>query len=454
MKIAYFDCFSGISGDMVLGALLDAGLPLKDLNAEIAKLNLVDVAIESETTARHAIAATHARVRVGSALITAAAEHHLDLSNHEATHRGSHGHHHDSQGHKHQDHGHHHDSHSQEDHHHDDHDDHDDHHKHGHEHHEHGHHHLNDILQRIADSSLDPVVKEQSTRIFERLGAAEAEVHGADPAEVHLHEVGALDALVDVVGAVAGLQLLAVDEVHASPLRFGTGFTRCAHGRYPVPVPGVLALCRNVPTEQTDIRAELVTPTGAAIITTLASSFGPMPPCRQQAVGYGAGSRDLAAIPNLVRLRLGESEQSRERLMLIEANIDDMNPEIYGYLFDRLLEQGARDVYATPVFMKKGRPGNVLSVLADTASLDRLATIVLQETTTIGLRYYPVERRVLEREIHTVDTPYGSIRVKFSYLDGRRRAAPEYEDCARLAKEQQIPLLAVYEAARAAVSEE
>ena len=371
MKIAYFDCFSGISGDMILGALLDAGLPLADLNREIAKLGVENVAIECESTARHAIAATRAKICVAGAPL-ADAEHHLDLSG-EPTH-------------------------------------------------DHPHAHLRDITSRITDSRLDDVVKERSIRVFERLCAAEAEVHNAAPAEVGLHEVGALDALIDVVGAVAGLQLLGVEEVCASPLRFGTGFVRCAHGRYPVPVPGVLALCRDVPTEQTDIRAELVTPTGAAIITTLTSSFGPQSPFCQQAVGYGAGRRDLEAIPNLLRLRLGERVPASERVLLIEANIDDMNPEVYGYLFDRLLAQGACDVYATPVLMKKGRPGNVLSVLAPAGRLDELAAIVLQETTTIGLRYYGVERRVLERQVCAVATPYGEVNVKFSSLDGRRRA--------------------------------
>ena len=401
MKIAYFDCFSGISGDMILGALLDAGLALEYLNREIAKLGVEDVAIERESTARHAIGATRAKICVAGAPL-ADAEHHLDLAGKRTS----------------------------------------------------THAHLKDITSRIADSRLDDIVKQRSIRVFERLCAAEAEVHNAAPAEVALHEVGALDALIDVVGAVAGLQLLEVDEVCASPLRFGTGFVRCAHGRYPVPVPGVLALCRDVPTEQTDIRAELVTPTGAAIITTLASSFGPQPPFCQQAVGYGAGRRDLEAIPNLLRLRLGERVSASERVLLIEANIDDMNPEVYGYLFDRLLEQGASDVYATPVLMKKGRPGNVLSVLAPAGRLDELAEIVLRETTTIGLRYYEVERRVLERQIRTVATPYGEVNVKFSCLDGHRRAAPEYEDCARLAQQHQVPLLSVYEAARTAATKE
>ena len=399
MKIAYFDCFSGISGDMILGALLDAGLALADLNREIAKLGVQNVAVERESTARHAIAATRAKVCVAGAPL-ADAEHHLDLSGERA------------------------------------------------------HTHLEDITSCIDGSRLDGVVKERSIRVFERLCAAEAEVHNAAPAEAALHEVGALDALIDVVGAVAGLQLLAVDEVCASPLRFGTGLVRCAHGCYPVPVPGVVALCRGVPTEQTDIRAELVTPTGAAIITTLAHSFGPQPPFCQQAVGYGAGRRDLEAIPNLLRLRLGERAPASERVLLIEANIDDMNPEVYGYLFDRLLAQGAYDVYAAPVLMKKGRPGNMLSVLAPVGRLDELAGIVLRETTTIGLRYYEVERRVLERQIQTVATPYGVVGVKFSCIDGRRRVAPEYEDCARLAQEHQVPLLSVYEAAQTAATKE
>ena len=198
-----------------------------------------------------------------------------------------------------------------------------------------------------------------------------------------------------------------------------------------------------------------MTPTGAALITTLAQSFGPVPQMSVDQIGHGAGGRNLETTPNLVRLRLGQpTVADGSRCVLLEANVDDMSPEIYGYLFDQLLAKGARDVYATPVLMKKGRPGHVLSVLADLADLDALATTILQETTTIGLRHYPVERRLLAREIRTVDTPFGPIRVKFSYLDGRRRAAPEYEDCARLAREHQVPLLSVYEAARAAVSEE
>ena len=327
MRIAYFDCFSGISGDMILGAMLDAGLELDRLNGEIAKLGLPDVAVERSAASRHAIAATYAWVHTGDAAVAADHEHHLELPHA---------------------------------------------HNHKHQHREHQHHQLKDITNRITASDLGDTIKERAVRIFERLAAAEAEVHGVSVDEVHLHEVGATDALVDIVGAVAGLALLDVDEVYSSPLCFGTGFTRCAHGRYPVPVPGVLALCSGVPTEQTEIRAELVTPTGAAIITTLAESFGPQPTFRQQTIGYGAGSRDLEAVPNVLRLRLGEreSKSAGERLMLIEANIDDMNPEVYGYIFDQLLAAGAREVYATPVLMKKGRPGHVLTVLAAVPDLD------------------------------------------------------------------------------------
>ncbi len=405
MKIAYFDCFSGISGDMLLGALLDAGLGIEDLRAELAKLHIADLEIHSQATSRHAIAATHVKVHIGGQPINDEREHHLELHEHE---------------------------------------------------HEHGHHHLKDILTLIDHSDLDEDIRQKASKIFQRLANAEAEVHGHPAEQVHLHEVGALDAVVDIVGSVAGLHLLGVEKIYSSPLSFGTGFVRCAHGRYPVPVPGVLALCRDIPSIQTDIRAELVTPTGAAVITTLASQFGPAPVFSQLAVGYGAGSRDLETVPNLLRLRLGEmtTDKKREELVHIEANIDDMNPEVYGYLFELLLERGARDVYVSPVLMKKGRPGQLLGVLADEDDLQALTETILAETTTLGVRYHRVERRILEREIRQVETPFGSVSVKIGQIQGHGRAAPEYEDCARLARQHQVPILSVYEAARRAIYEE
>lgn len=411
MKIAYFDCFAGISGDMILGALVHAGLDPQLLQRELDKLGIADIQVDFQPASKHAIGATQAQMRLAEAPIAADQEHHLELDSAAPGH--SHSHRHDP----------------------------------------HAHHHLEDVLARIRDSALDPEVKATALRIFERLAAAEARVHGARPDQVHLHEVGALDAVVDVVGAVAGIRLLGIDQVYASPLRFGAGFVRCAHGRYPVPVPGVLALCEGVPCEQTNIRAELVTPTGAAIITTIAASFGPPPPFRQSQVGYGAGRRDLEEVPNLLRIRLGETipELQQDRMVLVETNIDDMNPEIYGYLCQRLLEQGAKDVYLTPVYMKKGRPGNLLSVLVDEDRLDAAIDTVLGETTTIGVRYHRVERRKLQRTSATVDTPYGPVRVKTCHFDGTRRAAPEYDDCAKLAQQRQVPLLSVYAAARAAL---
>ena len=403
MKIAYFDCFAGISGDMLLGALVDAGLDPGHLQDEIGKLDLPHLSTNFTPVSRHDIAATQAQVCFESGPVAPGQEHHLDLASEPQ-----------------------------------------------------GHNRLGHILSAIRSSRLDEDVKKTSIRIFERLAQAEAQVHGVSVDTVHLHEVGGHDAIVDIVGTVAGLRLLAVDEVYASALRMGTGFVQCAHGPYPVPAPGVLALCQGIPCEQTQIRAELVTPTGAAIITTMARAFGSPPAFVQESVGYGAGRRDLDEVPNLLRVRIGSTSQalSQERAVLLEANIDDMNPEIYGYLFDLLFERGARDVYITPVHMKKGRPGNLLSILADESLLDAMVATVLAETTTIGVRFHSVERRKLERSFTTVATPYGPVSVKVCSLDGIRRLAPEYEDCARLARRHEVPIQAVYAAARSAIPEE
>ena len=403
MKIAYFDCLSGISGDMVLGALVDAGLDPDLLRAEIKKLGLPVLDMGFAPVTKQHIAATKARVRVSGKVPRQNQEHHLDLGAKN-----------------------------------------------------HAHHKVEDLVGRIEASKLDPAVRSDAIRIYRRLAAAEAQVHGSSADAVHLHEVGALDALVDIVGAVAGLRLLGVEAVYASPLHCGTGYVKCAHGRYPVPVPGVVALCRGVPLRQTDIAAELITPTGAAILTTLAQGYGSAaPPFTLEAVGYGAGGRDLEAIPNVLRLRLGHTAKSLEgdRAVLIEANIDDMNPEVYGFVLERLFEEGAKEVYTTPVLMKKGRPGTVLSVLVDEDQSEAMAQFVLAETTTIGVRLHPVDRRKLPRRIETIHTPYGEIRVKVSQIGERQRRAPEYEDCARLARQRRVPILEVYTAALRAAEE-
>ena len=415
MLVAYFDCFSGVSGDMMLGALVDAGLDLPDLQADIDRLG-VGASLRASSVDRCGIRATRVEVDIDGQSMTPQREQHM--------HKGGRGHG-------------------------------------AHEHHT----HLRDILATIDASSVDIETKQTATQVFRRLTEAEAEVHGADVDDVGLHEVGSLDAIVDIVGVVAGLRRLGVTQVLSSPLAVGTGTVECAHGRYPVPVPGVLALCRDVPLVQTDIRSELVTPTGAALITTLAGGFGLAPAMTATATGYGAGGRDLETTPNVVRLRLGRPTATGQpsttagdagdgsRCVLLEANVDDMNPEVYGYLFERLLEAGARDVYVTPVLMKKSRPGHLLSVLIDPEQVDRIADIVLSETTSLGVRYHDVERRMLARSSVSVSTRFGDVSVKMAHVNGRLRAAPEYEDCARLARSRGVPLQTVYEAALAAARE-
>ncbi len=412
MRLAHFDCFSGISGDMVLGALVDAGLDADLLRAEIAKLRL-PADLRVERVERRGLGAARVEVRVRGEAVAHADEHHIHP-------------HADGE----------------------------------------GHHRLEDLVELLAASDLDEEVRTGAIRVFRRLAQAEAQVHGVDVEKVRLHEAGAMDAVVDVVGAVAGLRLLGVAAVHSSPLRCGTGLVQCAHGSYPVPVPGVLALCAGVPglrLVQTEVEAELITPTGAAIITTLADFDAP-PEYRLLKVGYGAGSRDLPSVPNALRVRIGElataappegpARIERDDALLLEANIDDMNPEVYGYLFDLLLERGAKDVYITPVYMKKGRPGSLLSVLVDPEGAQAAIETVLGETTTTGVRFHPVERRKLQRSSTTVSTEHGEVRVKVCHFDGGRRLAPEYEDCAARARERKVPILAVYEAARAAIGEE
>jgi uncharacterized protein (TIGR00299 family) protein len=313
----------------------------------------------------------------------------------------------------------------------------------------HIHRRLKDVLGIIEAADITSKSRRQTGAIFRRLAEAEAEVHGISVDRVHFHEVGAADAIADIAGAVIGLEQLGVEHVYASPFRFGRGTTRSCHGILPIPVPAVLALCRDVPAERTDIPFEMVTPTGAAILTTLAEQIGASPPFRTRQIGYGAGSRDVDQVPNLLRLEIGESESSlrTDALTLIETNIDDMTPEIYGYLIDRLLAEGARDAYLTPLIMKKGRPGVMLSVLADPDLAQSATDLIFRETTTLGVRLRRVERQTVSRRIEVVETAFGPVNVKVANYGGRTRIAPEYEDCVRIASEQDIPILDVYRAA-------
>ncbi|NQT51977.1 nickel pincer cofactor biosynthesis protein LarC [bacterium] len=396
MRTAYFDPFSGASGDMILGALLDAGLDLDALRAELATLPLHGYHIEAEKVTRHGIAATKCDVVL---------DHH----------------HHDD------DHG-------------------------GHHHHE--HRGLSDVLAVIDGSTLPDADKERAGAVFRRLAAAEAKVHACSVEDIHFHEVGAVDAIVDIVGAVVGLRLLGVEQVASGPLRTGTGFVQCAHGRLPVPAPATAELLGGFPSVGTDLEGELTTPTGAALLTTLADVFGPRPPMTLDAIGYGAGTRESESVPNLLRACLGDATPfgadgtESDQVLVLEANLDDLSPEIAGHAIERLLDAGALDAFLTPIQMKKSRPGVLLSVIAQPQDAAALEDIILRETSTFGLRRTPASRRKLRREWVEAATPYGTVRVKLGRIgDDIVQAAPEYEDCRRAAAEHHVPLKAVYQAA-------
>lgn len=382
-KCAYFDCFSGVSGNMILGALLDAGLALDALNAELKKLSVSGFEITAKRVERQGIAAVHVEV------------------NTEETH---------------------------------------------------AHRHLHHIVAILDQSSLDQKIKDKSKAIFTRLAEAEAAVHNTTVERIHFHEVGALDAIVDIVGAVTGLHILGVEKIYVSPFSLGTGFTVCAHGKIPVPVPATVALLKGKPVRYTDIEAELVTPTGAAILSTLGDHFGKPPAMQFDVIGYGAGTRELP-IPNVLRLQLGElaaeTGYDTDTIAVIEANIDDMNPQFYEYIFDQLYEAGALEVYAAPVIMKKSRPGNVLTVLAPADVRQKMIDVILKETTTIGVRWQEVQRAKAQREIQSVNTAFGQVRVKISRLGAEIiNIAPEYDDCKQAAqKHPGVSLKRIYQAA-------
>lgn len=447
MKIAYFDCFAGASGDMILGALLDAGLKPDLLRGELNKLDLREFGIRVSRTVKSGISATKFDVTLldgGRPEYApdgpAQPGHAHDHPHHDHENEHEHGHHHGDG-----DHGHDHGT-----------PDADPHHSHGSAAGAHGHGHdhaggrrgLSDVTAIIDASGLSAAVKEKSKAVFRRLAEAEAKVHACGVDEIHFHEVGAVDAIVDIVGAVIGLEALGIGEIRASSLHLGSGFVDCAHGRLPVPPPAVTELLRGVPCYSTDVEGELVTPTGAAILSTLASSFGPFPAMTVERTGYGAGFRDLA-IPNLLRVVIGETavKKTEDRIRLIETNIDDMNPQFYDHIMDRLFASGAKDVFLTPIIMKKSRPGLILSVIAAEERTDTLVSILLRETTTLGVRVSDLKKRmVASRHIASVSTAWGDMKVKIRGLSEKEEtAAPEYDDCRRVARETGLPIRAVYD---------
>ncbi len=318
--------------------------------------------------------------------------------------------------------------------------------------HEHAHRHLSHIREIIESSSLSDRVKERAIAVFTKLAEAEAKVHDTTPEKIHFHEVGAVDAIVDVVGACIGLEYHGIEQVVSAPLRHGTGTVQCAHGVMPVPVPAVVELSAGVPVVRTSYDGEITTPTGAAIMTALAASFGPLEDFTVETSGYGAGTKEWEDHPNILRVIIGETaeDSSTDRCVMLESNIDDMNPELYGNLMDTLFAAGAKDVFMTSVYMKKNRPATLLSVLAGKNTADTLAEIVLTETTTLGVRMSDVVRKKLVREESVVDTEFGEVKVKTARVGGAVRISPEYDDCVRIAKETGLPLLTVFDRVKAA----
>ena len=425
MRIAYLDCFAGISGDMFLGALIDAGVDPKTLHEAVAALNL-NATLRIEKVDRSGISATKVHVYEGTKL----ADEHHDHPHEQHTH--THQHHPKTQhqhkiGHTHE-------------------------HPHTHDYeHSHGRS-LTVIRDLINAANITAPTKRTAIHAFELLGASEAKIHNVPVDNVHFHEVGAVDAIVDIVAASAGIHALAVNKWHSSPLNVGGGMVDCAHGRFPVPAPATADLLRGLPTYSAHIEKELVTPTGAAIIRALDPIFGPQPAMRVQQIGYGAGSRNPKDFPNVLRLSVGETaDATHSAVAVLETALDDISPQILAHVTERALTLGALDVMSTAVQMKKGRLGTLLTILADDAQLPALEELLLRETSTLGIRIHHERRSCLDRTHTTVATPYGDIRIKVASRNNETyNAAPEFEDCRSAAAKHNVPVKQVQQAAIAA----
>jgi pyridinium-3,5-bisthiocarboxylic acid mononucleotide nickel chelatase len=382
MKALYFDCFAGASGDMILGAMVAAGVDPQKLQEQLQLLDIEGYEITFERVDKAGVSATYARVQISP----------------DKKHR-----------------------------------------------------HLRDIVKIIRDSRLSESVKSRAEAIFTRLAEAEAHVHGIPVEKVHFHEVGAIDAIIDVVGASICFDLMSIERFVSSALHVGSGMVDMEHGRFPVPPPAVAELLKNVPVYSTEIMGELVTPTGAAIITTVCEEFGPLPPMKLASSGYGAGTRSYEKFPNVLRVMIGETDtnMAEERLWVIETNVDDMPSQYFGHVMDRAFELGALDCYFTAIQMKKNRPGVLVSVLCRSDAIETLTKMLFAETTTLGVRSYQVNRRALERQMIRVETQYGPIDVKVARLNGKVvNEMPEYEQCREAALQADVPLRMVEEAVR------
>jgi pyridinium-3,5-bisthiocarboxylic acid mononucleotide nickel chelatase len=424
MRLAYLDCFSGMSGDMFLGALVDAGVSAELLERTVAGLD-IGARLEISRVVRAGIAATKVDVFAhgekdlprevwaqasGVGRQASGGPQTSDLGHAETGHP-----------------------------------------------HEHKHEHgrgLKEICGIISAAAISDGAKKTAIAIFEALGAAEAKIHGSDIESVHFHEVGAVDAMVDIVCAAVGAEALGVDEIVGSPLNVGGGTVKCAHGTLPVPAPATLELLKDAPVYSSGLQFELVTPTGAAIVKTLVKRFAAFPEMKVEKIGYGAGSRDFPGQANVVRLTIGEvqptlaAKVSEETVTVLEANLDDLNPQVLGYVMDRLLEEGALDAFGVPVQMKKGRPGMVLTVLCRPEDAAKFTQLLFTETSTLGVRRREERRLALARRWVTVETEWGEVRLKIASMNGTvTNYAPEYEDCRKIAAERRVPLKAVMQAA-------
>jgi uncharacterized protein (TIGR00299 family) protein len=431
MRIAYLDCFSGISGDMFLGALVDAGVPFELLQKTVAALDIA-ATLEMSRVERNGISAVKIDVVVGGGKDLPREEFWENEHNHDATASHSHGAHGErnssgakgvplqSQG-------------------------------------AHGRH-LSEILKIIAGAAISDYAKKTASAIFKALGEAEAKVHNTDVEKVHFHEVGAADAIVDIVCAAVGAEALGVGGFVASPLNVGSGTVKCAHGLMPVPAPATLELLKGVPVYAGEIQKEMVTPTGAAIVSTLAKEYGTIPAMKTEKIGYGAGTRDFRHHSNVLRLVVGEKVESEpvragegsasEEVVVLEANLDDLNPQIIGYTTERLLAEGALDVFTTAVQMKKGRPGTLVTVLCKPGDEAKLRDILFHESSTLGVRSRREQRRILARRHESVATQWGEVRIKVGSVNGTEfQAAPEYEDCRSIAAVRNVPLKTVMQEA-------
>ena len=388
MRIAYFDCFSGISGDMFVGALLDAGLKIEILEKELNKLNLSGYHLEVNKVLKKGISASQFKVKIQEKGVERR---------------------------------------------------------------------FKDILNILEESKLDQEIKNEVKKIFFKIAEAESKIHQEDIEKIHFHEIGGLDSIMDISSAVIGIKALEIKEIYSSPLPLGKGFVKCAHGILPLPAPATLELLKNIPTYGGGMESEMVTPTGAAIISTLTKDFGERPLMKIEKIGYGAGEREFS-IPNLLRVSIGEKILSDRDLMdgyvhdealLIETNIDDMNPEFYDYIMDKLFSQGALDVFLTPIQMKKNRPAQMLSIIVYEQNLKEILEVLFSESTTLGVRIKEVKRLKLTQANFIAETKYGKIKVKVGiFKEEVKTIAPEYQDCYKLAQQYQVPLKEVYEEAK------